>query len=199
MSLSDDEKMLFEDVHIVDLDLTKTIWSRVHDSMRVMYLKLDRAPPDNRWMQLFHEERQSRIGVRRRGLWLEEGYISFDCLPNEVETFHLPDIKLSINYANREYRKHLERLRARQQEALAIEQAEVKALAALRTRVRQQIDERQRPITAKPIAVAPSAAATTNSAPEATLNETDDAALVARREQWRQRFRAALEQQKKES
>jgi hypothetical protein len=191
----------FDDVSIVDLDLKKTIWSRVHDSMRVMYLKLDRAPPDNRWIQLFQEERQSRIGVRRRGLWIEDDYISFDCLANEVETFHLPDIKLSINYANREYRKHLERLNERRKEQLAIEQAEAQALAELRTRVRQQIGAGRRAVALPAGIASPVATAARGPVPVTTVPpaETDDAALVARREQWRERFRAALNQQKKES
>ena len=59
----------FEDIRIVDLDTRRTTGSRVHESMRVVYLRLDRVPPDREWIRLFHEERESRINPLRCGLW----------------------------------------------------------------------------------------------------------------------------------
>jgi hypothetical protein len=126
----------FDDIRIVDLDLSRTTWSRVHDSLRVMFLRLDREPPDTDWPRLFFEERESRIVARRRGLWIEENYISFDSLPEEVEKIHLPDIRKSIAYANRKYRelsrkRHLIRL-----ENLAGLRSERDEMLALQERVR---------------------------------------------------------------
>src|SRR5947209_538556 len=89
----------FTDIGIVDLDLKKTTWSRVHSAMRTLYLGLSRAP-DLAWTRFFHEERESRIVIKRHGLWIEDGYIVFDCLLPDVETHHLPDFRLSIAYAN---------------------------------------------------------------------------------------------------
>ena len=42
----------FKDVTIVDLDVSKTTWSRVHSSMRTLYLKLSRDP-DQAWTRFF--------------------------------------------------------------------------------------------------------------------------------------------------
>ena len=58
----------FVDVRIVDIDLRRTTWSRVHESMRVVFLRLNRAPPDLDWTRLFNEERESRINLLQREL-----------------------------------------------------------------------------------------------------------------------------------
>ena len=88
---------MFEDITIVDLDLKKTTWSRVHSSMRTLYLKLNREP-DLEWIRYFNTERESRVVPTRHGMWIEEGYIIFDCLLPNVERYHLPDFQQSIDY-----------------------------------------------------------------------------------------------------
>ena len=191
----------FEDIRIVDLDLAKTTWSRVHDTLRIMFLKLDREPPDNDWLRLFFEERETRIVARRRGLWIEDGYISFDSLPNEVETIHLPDIRRSLDYANREYRKLMVQKhaqRAGQKQELADERAE---LLALRDRLRAMLAGNPLPppaVVAKPAAApiveVPAAATPTAADPAAALTIDFD----ARRESLKQRFRLALNHQDQE-
>jgi hypothetical protein len=130
----------FEDVRIVDLDLSRTTWSRVHDSLRVMFLRLDREPPDTDWPRLFFEERESRIVARRRGLWIEENHISFDALPEEVEKIHLPDIRQSIAYANRKYRELARERRLNRLASLAGQRSERDEMLALQERVRGLIN-----------------------------------------------------------
>lgn len=126
----------FEDVRIVDLDLARTTWSRVHESLRVMFLRLDREPPDTDWPRLFFEERETRIVARRRGLWIEENYISFDSLPDEVEKIHLPDIRQSIAYANRKYRELCVQRRLQRQASLAEQRSEREEMLSLQARIR---------------------------------------------------------------
>ena len=130
----------FDDVRIVDLDLSRTTWSRVHDSLRVMFLRLDREPPDTDWPRLFFEERESRIVARRRGLWIEENYISFDSLPEEVEKIHLPDIRQSLAYANRKYRELSHQRRLKRLESLAGQRSERDEMLALQERVRSLLN-----------------------------------------------------------
>jgi hypothetical protein len=208
----------FADICIVDLDLSKTTWSRVHETLRIMFLKLDREPPDNDWLRLFFEERETRIVARRRGLWIEDGYISFDALPGEIETIHLPDIRRSLEYANREYRKLIAQkaaARVGQQREVADERTE---LMALRERVRAALAGKpaapvaaptpraappqpapaQQPAepasTAAPASTAvPAKAAEPPAAEPAAANEFD-----ARRESLKQRFRLALNHHDKE-
>lgn len=136
MSQPDAFEVDFDDVRIVDLDLSRTTWSRVHDSLRVMFLRLDREPPDTDWPRLFFEERESRIVARRRGLWIEENYISFDSLPEEVEKIHLPDIRQSIAYANRRYRELSRERYFKRLESLAGQRSERDEMLALQERVR---------------------------------------------------------------
>jgi hypothetical protein len=204
----------FEDIRIVDLDLGRTTWSRVHDSLRVMFLRLDREPPDNDWPRLFFEERETRIVARRRGLWIEDGYISFDALPEEVETIHLPDIRQSVSYANRKYRELCEQRCRRQLANLAELRSERDDLLALQARVRGLIGAEKTPADAAPAAVQP-AAATGSPADEATAPAAPDDVVSAdaaladaaadtfaefelRRNALKQAFRSAASQDKEQ-
>ena len=130
----------FEDITIVDLDLKKTTWSRVHSSMRTLYLKLSREP-DLEWIRHFNSERESRIVPTRHGMWIEEGYIIFDCLLQNVERYHLPDFQQSIDYANaRLHERVVERREERaQRRAQVTEEHDV--LESLRAKIRS--DERE--------------------------------------------------------
>lgn len=197
----------FQDIRIVDLDLSKTTWSRVHETLRIMFLKLDREPPDNDWLRLFFEERETRIVARRRGLWIEDGYISFDSLPAEVEAIHLPDIRRSLDYANREYRKLVAQKavqRAGQQREIADERSE---LVALRERVRASLAGKPAPAAttgpAEPVPMAAPAAVPAKPAEPVATAAAEPAADIAnefdaRRESLKQRFRLALNHQDQE-
>lgn len=176
----------FSDIHIVDLDTRKTSWSRVHESMRVVYLKLDREPPDPRWVRLFQEERESRINPRRCGLWVENDYICFDCMLDEVEYIHLPDIQKSIDFANLRYRELLNAEAKRFQQAASDIAQEAVDLALLRQRVRDRVGataadtsttaapaDRTRPLTP-----APSAPVIEQRAPDLPAPDEHDAMLA---------------------
>ena len=186
----------FADIAIVDIDLKKTTWSRVHSSMRTLYLKLS-AQPDLDWIRFFREERESRIVVKRHGLWIENGYVVFDCLLADVEKHHLPDFRKSIEYANEKSRE----LKAqRQQERRRLEddeRDEERRLRTLRAHIRGESSAGARAASgsaraADPVAPgrAPAKAATTKSA---------DAGFESRRIELRTRFRAALKSRKTES
>ena len=125
----------FVDIRIVDLDVAKTTWSRIHESMRVVYLKLSAPPPDLMWEHFFFEERGSRICIQHRGIWIEEGYISFDCVPADVERFHIPDIQRSIGYANAKYHEYARQRRREREEAREAEREELIELERLRKRL----------------------------------------------------------------
>jgi hypothetical protein len=132
----------FEDITIIDLDLKKTTWSRVHSSMRTLYLKLSREP-DLEWIRYFNTERESRVVPTRHGMWIEEGYIIFDCLLQNVERYHLPDFQQSIGYANeRSHERLAERREERVQRRAEVTQ-EHGALESLRAKIRH--DEPMKP------------------------------------------------------
>ena len=184
----------FADIVIVDLDVAKTTWSRVHSSMRTVYLQLSREP-NVAWTRHFLEEREKRINPKRHGLWIEDHYIVIDCLIHEVESHHLPDVHKSVAYANRKCREHIDSHRETAEDAREDARSEQEKLAALRARIRADAP-----------AVADSSAAkangrnahTTNSA-AAPPQEAAASALATKRGDWQARFRAALASRKKES
>jgi hypothetical protein len=185
----------FTDIGIVDLDLKKTTWSRVHSSMRTLYLGLSREP-DLAWIRFFHEERESRIVIKRHGLWIEEGYIVFDCLLPDVETHHLPDFRASIDYANRKSRELVAKHREQSEQQRRSTRAEQRRLAELRARIRGA-----GPANDAPARIA--APETTIEPGPAELSAAVDAAnggadFDNKRNEWRARFRAALTTRAKE-
>jgi len=130
----------FEDIVIVDLDVQKTTWSRVHSAMRTLYLRLSRDP-DLAWNKFFFEERNARVEVKRHGLWIEDGYIVFDCLLIDVDNYHLPDIRRSIAYAN-ERSRELRQAQLNEREQLkAKARDEAEMLKALRANIREERPE----------------------------------------------------------
>ena len=182
----------YEDIDIVDLDLPRTTWSRVHSSMRTLYLKLSREP-DTRWIRFFHEERESRVVIKRHGLWIEEGYIVFDCLLDDVETHHLPDFRRSVAFANDKYRQLMQARREEGEQTRQDALDEKTELAALRARIRGEGEvessvPEQRANDEPPLPL-----------PDAASANDEFADFNARRDEWRARFRAALVSRNKES
>jgi hypothetical protein len=217
----------FEDITVVDLDLKKTTWSRVHSSMRTLHLKLSREP-DLEWIRYFNTERESRVVPTRHGMWIEDGYIIFDCLLQNVERYHLPDFQQSIDYANeRSHERLAERREERAQRRAEITE-EQDALESLRAKIRQ--DEPEKPqanVTAseepmldavvempeaaaaetipdiEPEAPAPVDATPVAVAPPAALPvdakaANDEDDFDSRRSEWRERFRKAMKSKKED-
>ena len=174
----------FVDIDIVDLDIARTSWSRVHSSMRTVYLKLSREP-DVMWTRNFLEERAKRINPKRHGLWIEDDYIVIDCFVEEVDRHHLPDLRLSVAYANRKGHEHVGQRREEAAQSRAEKRTEQDELAALRSRIRGASP-------AEPVAE-PKA-----EAPQPTIADTLESAFARKRDEWQARFRAALAFRKKE-
>jgi len=185
----------FTDIGIVDLDLKKTTWSRVHSSMRTLYLGLSREP-DLAWIRFFHEERESRIVIKRHGLWIEDSYIVFDCLLPDVEGHHLPDFRLSIDYANSKSRELAATRREESEQQRRSTRAEQRRLAELRARIRgagQPHETTAHAAAADAIIV--TAPAELSAAADAAKGRAD---FDDKRNEWRARFRAALVTRAKE-
>ena len=193
----------FESITIVDLDLPRTTWSRVHSSMRTLYLKLSREP-DSGWVRFFHEERESRVVIKRHGLWIEEGYIVFDCLLEDVEPIHLPDFRQSVDYANTKYGELVEARREEIEQTRREALAEQLELAALRGRIRGKEEisppllapvEDSRPASIQDSEAAPVEVSNIPAVNPSSETDTADAEMEefnARRSEWRTRFRNAL-------
>ena len=196
----------FTDIAIVDLDVNRTTWSRVHSSMRSLYLKLNRDP-NPEWTRLFFEERNSRVEIKRHGLWIEDGYIVFDCLLIDVDDYHLPDIRQSIDYANARSRVLVEARHAEVERLRDEAQSEARMLGALRASIRTPV------VAPVPVAETAKAEEPVTTVVEAEvepaseipmppdvyvepLHAEREAVLEAKRNDWRARFRAAFHRNK---
>jgi hypothetical protein len=179
----------FEDIEIVDLDVAKTTWSRVHSSMRTVYLKLSREP-DVVWTRNFLEERAKRINPKRHGLWIEDAYIVIDCFVSEVESHHLPDVRLSVAHANRIASEQVGQRREHAEQTRVETRTELEELAALSARIRRVAP----PVSGAAMEYPPSFKR------PAELRSADaiEPEFVTKRDDWQARFRAALAFRKKE-
>ncbi|MBS0571134.1 MAG: hypothetical protein JSS28_11030 [Proteobacteria bacterium] len=200
----------FTDIVIVDLDVNRTTWSRVHSSMRTLHLKLNRDP-NPEWIRLFFEERNSRVELKRHGLWIEDGYIVFDCLLIDVDDYHLPDIRQSLEYANARSRVLVEERHSEAERLRSEAKTEQHMLGALRASIRTPAAAQTETLPAAasipepaPV-VAPAAVVDAAGEPEppppaeaavAPLHAEREEALEAKRTDWRARFRAAFHRSK---
>lgn len=219
---------MFEDITIVDLDLKKTTWSRVHSSMRTLHLKLSREP-DLEWIRYFNTERESRVVPTRHGMWIEDGYIIFDCLLQNVERYHLPDFQQSIDFANERSRERVEERREERAQRRVEISEEHDALESLRSKIRQDepakphladVESADEPMldavidlpeasasetipdiadeTPAPVDTAPPAVEPPHALPVAEKAANDEDDFDSRRNEWRERFRKAMKSRKED-
>lgn len=96
----------FKDIKIIDLDVDKTKPSNNSSGLRQMHLKLSSAPPSE-WISFFNEERRFPRHSMWRNAWIDGHYIVVDCVPEEIEEYHLNDLKQDITNANVKYKSHV--------------------------------------------------------------------------------------------
>ena len=113
----------FTDIKIVSLEDDLTVESPNNPALRYIYLKLSQTPPPL-WTKYFTESRKIARHPRWRNIWIDRKFIVAECIPEELETHHLKDLKQDIANANANYRKYLElqvRSEGRQRESQSIE------------------------------------------------------------------------------
>lgn len=107
-NLTESERRLasFEDIRIVDLDEHRTHNPDPSKLLYNMYLKLSGTPPSE-WRQIFDAERRFPRHNMWRRAWVEEDYIVVYCVPDELQKYHLRDLKQDTGNANNKYRAYL--------------------------------------------------------------------------------------------
>ncbi len=108
VKVSKAEKTLsnFIDIKIMDLDLERSYKPDESKFLYNMYLKLSTRPSDD-WIQIFNAERRFPRHTMWRDAWIEKDFIVILCVPEELEKFHLGDLKEDIVNANTKYRQYL--------------------------------------------------------------------------------------------
>lgn len=76
--------------------------------MRDMYLELSQTPPSG-WSGFFDQERSFPRHSMWRRAWIEGKHIVIDCVPEELERYHLSDLKEDVSNANLKYDQAAER------------------------------------------------------------------------------------------
>ena len=96
----------FIDIKIMDLDLERSYKPDESKFLYNMYLKLSTRPSDD-WIQIFNAERRFPRHTMWRDAFIEKDFIGILCVPEELEKFHLSDLKEDVVNANTKYRQYL--------------------------------------------------------------------------------------------
>jgi hypothetical protein len=97
----------FIDIKIVGLEDDLTVESPNNPALRYIYLRLSQTPPPL-WTKYFAESRKIARHARWRQIWIDRKYAVVECVPEEIETHHLNDLKQDISHANSSYRQYLQ-------------------------------------------------------------------------------------------
>ncbi len=96
----------FTDIKIVSLEEELTAPSPNNPALRYIYLKLSATPPPG-WTKAFNQSRKIPRHTKWRNVMVDRKYLVVECVPEEIETHHLHDLKQDIAYANGEHQKYL--------------------------------------------------------------------------------------------
>jgi hypothetical protein len=97
----------FADIKIVSLEDEMTVPSPDNPALRYIYLKLSQTPPPL-WQKYFAESRKIARHTRWRRIWIDRKFLIVECVPEELETHHLKDLKQDLTHANSSYRQYLQ-------------------------------------------------------------------------------------------
>lgn len=117
----------FDDIRVVDLDEPLTRQSQTASGLRHMHLRLS-GRPSHGWAEIFIAERQFPRHSMWRNVWISGSHVVIDCVPEEIEKYHLRDIKEDVANTNIKYRAQLQRVelaRRRQDEAARLEKERI--------------------------------------------------------------------------
>ncbi|MCE0483721.1 MAG: hypothetical protein LV479_05730 [Methylacidiphilales bacterium] len=90
----------FSDIKIVSLEEEMTVESPSNPALRYVYFRLSQTPIPL-WKSTFEKSRKISRHPHWRRAWLDRKYIVIECLPDEIEKYHLNDLKQDIAQANR--------------------------------------------------------------------------------------------------
>jgi hypothetical protein len=95
----------FADIRIVSLEDDLMVASPKDPSLFYIYLKLSQTPPPL-WVHHFKNSRKVSRHTHWRDAWVDRKFIVVECLIEELEKYHLNDLKQDIAYANKHCGEH---------------------------------------------------------------------------------------------
>jgi len=120
----------FIDIKIVGLEDDMTVESPNNPALLYVYLRLSQTPPPL-WQKHFAESRKIARHTRWRQIWIDRKYLVVECVPDEIETHHLNDLKQDLAFANSKYREYLQlqhRMEFKKEQTQSIERARLRAM-----------------------------------------------------------------------
>jgi len=97
---------MFEDIRIIGLDKERSYKPDPQKLLYNIYLKLS-SPPPLEWQQIFEAERSFPRHTIWRRAWIEGQYIVIHCVLDELDKYHLRDLRQDVESANNKYREYL--------------------------------------------------------------------------------------------
>jgi hypothetical protein len=122
LSQAEQRLATFEDISIADLDTQRSYKPDPDKLLYNMYLKLSRMPPAE-WEQVFEAERRFPRHTMWRRAWIEGQHIIINCVPDELEKYHLSDLTEDVKNSNGKYRQYL--IELAQQELKEIDKGDI--------------------------------------------------------------------------
>ena len=96
----------FADIRIVSLEDEMTVESPQNPSLFYIYLKLSETPPPL-WQHHFREARKVARHPHWRQAWIDRKYIVVECLTDELEKYHLNDLRQDVAHANKHFHEYM--------------------------------------------------------------------------------------------
>ncbi len=96
----------FEDIAVIDLDGNRSYKPDPDKALYNVYFDLSDTPSVE-WQGIFEAERIFPRHYMWRDAWIEGNNIVVHCAPDEIEKYHLNDIKQDAHNANAKYRQYL--------------------------------------------------------------------------------------------
>jgi hypothetical protein len=124
----------FTDIKIVSLEDELTAPSHSNPLLRYVYLKLSATPPPG-WTKAFNQSRKIARHPKWRNVVVDRKFLVVECVPEEIETHHLRDLKQDIAFANAEYRAYLEHQYHGEHKASQTQSLEQERLRAMKGRL----------------------------------------------------------------
>lgn len=127
--------LAFADILIVGLNEERCNKASPDLELYSMYLKLSDSPPVE-WRKLFSERRNFPRHSMWRDARISGDHIIISCVPEELERYHLRDLKEDVDYCNGQYRKYLDTVSKKEVRELKERQAELERLKELNRRLK---------------------------------------------------------------
>jgi hypothetical protein len=97
----------FVDIRIVGLEEELTVESPLNPPLRYIHFRLSQTPLPI-WQSYFKEARKISRHPHWRQAWIDRKYIVVECLPEEIEKYHLRDLKQDVALVNQRTREFLQ-------------------------------------------------------------------------------------------